>query len=180
MYKPSFGWLDEREDIDTIPNFPVIDPPDPPLDVISRTQQEMALEALTPYHRKIFTFMVFHPVRPGEARALRRKDFNLENMTVHIQRAFSKKVEKCRKGKKDYYLPISSRFDISLLNNMLPEAFVFLNEEGRPYRTENLRRIWHRACKRAGVCGRRRKRTDNGGTESGDDGTGLKFVVVTF
>ncbi len=95
--------------------------------------------------------MVFHPVRPGESRALRRKDFNLENMTVHIQRAFSKKVEKCRKGKVDYYLPISSRFDISILKNMLPEAFVFLNEEGRPYKPENLRRIWHRACKKAGV-----------------------------
>jgi integrase/recombinase XerD len=143
------SWLYRRETIAKIPVFPKVSPPDPVIECISRSAQERVLEHLKAH--PIFSFMVYHPVRPGEARALRRKHFDLDVMTVHIAEAFSLKELRSRKSKKDYYLPISAKFDVSLLKGKFPEAFVFVNQAGRPYKAENLRRIWHRACKKAGV-----------------------------
>jgi integrase len=144
-----FSYLYRREAINRIPVFPQITPPESPIECISRTDQEKALGQLRQH--PIFSFMVYHPIRPGEARALKVKDFNLEDMTVHIERAFSLKELRSRKNKKDYYLPIASAFDISVLKGKLPETFVFTNQAGRPYKAENLRRIWHRACEKAGL-----------------------------
>ena len=146
-----FTYIFRRETIARIPVFPKIQPPDVPIECISRTDQEKVLTALSECHRPFFTFLVYHPVRPGEARALRRKHFDLETMTVHIAEAFSLKEIRSRKNKKDYYLPVSAHFDISCLRDKLPEAFIFVNQCGRPYKAENIRRIWHRACKKAGV-----------------------------
>jgi len=143
------SWLYRRETIAKIPLFPKITPPDPVIECISRDAQERVLEHLK--HYPVFAFMVYHPVRPGEARALRRKHFDLDAMTVHIENAFSLKEIRCRKSKKDYYLPISAKFDIGVIKDKLPEAFIFTNQCGRPYKAENIRRIWHRACKKAGV-----------------------------
>jgi integrase/recombinase XerD len=144
-----FAYLHRREAIHRIPVFPIITPPEVPIACISRSDQEKTLEYLKKH--PIFSFMVYHPVRPGEARALKVKDFNLQDMTVHIERAFSLKELRSRKNRKDYYLPIAGAFDISVLKNKLPEAFVFTNQEGRPYKAENIRRIWHKACKKAGT-----------------------------
>lgn len=144
-----FSYLYRRETTNRIPVFPKITPPEPSIECISRTDQEKALQHLM--HHPIVSFMVYHPIRPGESRALKVKDFNLEDMTVHIERAFSLKELRSRKNKKDYYLPIASAFDTSVLKGKFPDAFVFTNQAGRPYKAENLRRIWHRACKKAGV-----------------------------
>lgn len=145
------SWLLRREAIAKTPAFPAINPPDPVIECISRELQERVLEALPEAHRPFFSFLIYHPVRPGEARALRRRHFNLENMTVHIAEAWSLKEIRPRKNKRDYYLPLSDRFDISLLSDKLPEAFAFTNQAGRTYKAENIRRIWHRACMNAGV-----------------------------
>jgi len=143
------SWLYHRETISKIPIFPKITPPDPTIECISRNAQERVLDHLK--HHPIFAFMVYHPVRPGEARALRKKHFDLDSMTVHIEQAFSLREIRCRKSKKDDYLPVSAKFAVSVLKDKLPEAFVFTNQYGRPYKSENIRRIWHRACKKAGV-----------------------------
>jgi integrase len=132
------SWLYRREVITKIPVFPQIAVPDSVIQCISRNAQERVLDHLKKH--PIFSFMVYHPVRPGEARALRRKHFDLETMTVHIEQAFSLKEIRCRKSKKDYYLPISAKFDISCLQNKFPETFIFTNQEGRPYKSENIRR----------------------------------------
>jgi integrase len=144
-------WLYRREVITRIPEIPEIAVADPTIQCISREDQMKAVEKMKPNHRPFFSFLVYHPVRTGEARALRRKHFNLDDMTVHISDAWSLKEIRCRKSRKDYYLPISQHFDLTILRDKLPEAFVFINEAGRPYKAENIRRIWHRACKRAGV-----------------------------
>lgn len=87
----------------------------------------------------------------GEARALRVKYIDLQTWTVHIAETFSLKQIRARKSKKDYILPLSPRFSPAILKGKLPDAFVFVNEYGRPYKAENIRRIWQRACKRAKV-----------------------------
>lgn len=145
------SWLLRRETIAKMPIFPAIHPPDPIIECISRELQEKVLEALSEAHRPFFSFLVYHPIRPGEARALRRKHFNLDDMIVHIAEAWSLKEIRSRKNKKDYYLPLLDKFDIMILNDKLPEAFIFTNQAGRPYKAENIRRIWHKACKKAEV-----------------------------
>ena len=144
-------WLYRREVISRIPDFPVFNLAEPVIQCISRDSQVAVLDHISPRHRPVFEFLVYHPVRPGEARALRLKHFNLDEMTVHIAEAWSLDQLRTRKNKRDYYLPISQHFDVSVLQSKLPEAFIFCNVTGRSYTQENLRRIWHRACKKAGV-----------------------------
>jgi len=38
-----------------------------------------------------------------------------------------------------------------MLKDKLPEAFVFTNQVGKPYRANDLRKIWNRARTKAGV-----------------------------
>ena len=144
-------WLHKRGDLPVMPEFKPVIPPDPIIHIIDKEDAEKALAQLSPYHYRVFHFLVLHPVRPGEARALKAKDFNLKSMSIHIERAWSLKELRSRKGKKDYILPLHEDFDLSFLSKKFGEDFVFLNEHGRPYKSENLRRIWHRACKKAGV-----------------------------
>lgn len=146
-----FTWLYRREAIRKIPVFPVISPPDPVITVINKDAQLKILDCLHPRHKPIFSFMMLHPVRMGEARALRVKDFNMEDITVHIHRAFSLKEERARKNKKDYRLPVNERFDTDCLKDKLPEAYAFVNRSGRPYSGEGLRKLWHKARIKAGV-----------------------------
>ncbi len=66
-------------------------------------------------------------------------------MTIHISRAFSEKELRSRKNKKPYYLPISNKFDISILKDKLPEAFIFTNTYGKPYSSWYPSELWRRA-----------------------------------
>lgn len=149
--KTFFNWLSRRETLGRIPVFPSIDVPEVPIHVISRETMARAIEALDAHHRPIFRFMMLHPVRTGEARALKVKDFDLNAFTVHIERAFSLKELRSRKNKRDYYLPIHRAFDISILRGKLPEAWVFTNKTGQPYSSEGLRKLWHRARVKVGI-----------------------------
>lgn len=144
-------WLHRRGDLPSLPVFKPIIPPSPVIHVIDKEDARKAIDKLSLHHRKVFSFMILHPVRPGEVRALKASDFNLKNMTVHISRAFSLKELRSRKSKKDYILPIHPDMDLSFLDKKFGEDFAFLNEHGRPYKSENLRRIWHRACKKAEI-----------------------------
>lgn len=151
MLKNFILWLIDREMLLRRPKFPVISPTDPEIKWISKEDQMKALEYLDPYHKPIFEFMMFHPIRPGEVRALKVKDFDPNNRTVHICRAWSLKELRSRKNKKPYYLPLSVRFDTDILKDKLPEAFIFTNKAGRPYTSEGLRRLWHKASGKAGL-----------------------------
>ncbi|HUO77832.1 MAG TPA: tyrosine-type recombinase/integrase, partial [Thermodesulfovibrionales bacterium] len=144
-------WLYTRETIKRVPVFPKITPPKPPIDWITRNEQMKILAFINSHHRPIFEFLYYHPVRVGEARALRRKHFKLDIMAVHVCEAFSLKETRSRKNKEPYYLPIAKRFNLDVLKDKLPEAFVFTNKAGRPYTSEGLRKIWHRATKKAGL-----------------------------
>ncbi len=144
-------WLYQREAIARVPSIPKISPPEPPIYIITREAQIKILDCMDVHHRPIFHFLMLHPVRPGEARALKVKDFDFEKMVVHIERTIDEFGERKRKNKKDYYLPVSPEFDLSILKNRFPDEYVFLNKAGRPYHPESMRKIWHRARKKAGI-----------------------------
>ncbi len=150
-FRSFFTWLHRRETISRIPLFPVLDVPEHGIEVITPEAMAAVISQLDQHHQPIFAFMAMHPVRTGEARALKVKDFDLDKMTVHIERAWSLKEIRSRKNKKDYYLPIHEGFDLSILRGKLPEAWLFTNKAGHPYTSEGLRRRWHEARIKAKV-----------------------------
>ncbi len=151
MLKNFCNWLFRTEILLRMPQFPSIDVEEKPIEWITKEDQFKILHQIKECHKPIFSFMMYHPVRPGEARALKVKDFDTENMIVLISKTWSLDEIRQRKGKKPYYLPISAHFDLSLLDNKLPDAFVFTNEHGRPYIDSYLKKIWHKAREKAGV-----------------------------
>ncbi len=151
MLKNFCYYLLRREILARMPYFHVLSPPEPPIVWISKEDQGKIIEHILAPFRPIFYFLMYHPVRISEATALKIKDFNLQDRSVHICRAFSVNELRPRKNKKSYYLPLSSQFDVSILKNKLPEAFAFNNSVGKPCQGNTLRKTWNRACKRAGI-----------------------------
>lgn len=151
MLKNFCHWLQDRDILIRVPKFPEISPELPVITWTTKDVQLKVLTAIPEKDRAIFRFAIYHPIRPGELRALRVKDFLVSDGLVNISRAFSLKEERSRKNKKPYYLPLSATFDRGVLKGKLPEAFVFLNAIGRPYTSSGLRKIWQRACRHAQV-----------------------------
>ena len=83
--------------------------------------------------------------------ALKKKDIDIEKGIILICRAVSKGVLRPRKNKKPYHLPLWSGFNLSLLADKLPEAFVFTNQHGKPHTPNMLRKNWNRYCRKVGV-----------------------------
>jgi integrase len=151
MLKNFCNWLFKRETLLRMPQFPTLSPSEPPIHWIDKEQQLQLLDAIPLNHRPIFEFLIYHPIRPGEVRALKVKDVNIKDMTIHICRAWSLKSLRSRKNKKPYYLPLSQKFNLDILRDKLPEAFLFTNTFGNPYTDSRLRKIWKSACKNAGI-----------------------------
>jgi len=149
-------WLRDRDVLLRVPVFPQISPAQSVITWTTKDVQLKILAAVPEKDQPIFHFNIYHPIRPGELRALKVKDFDVKDFDVdagivQISRAFSLGIERPRKNKKPYCLPLSSTFDRSVLKGKLPEAYVFLNAIGRPYTASGLRKIWQRACKNAEV-----------------------------
>lgn len=140
-------WLYQREILAKVPVFPVITPPEPSIKFITKKAQLKYLEYIPELHRPLFAFLMYHPVRPGEACALQMKHFDTVNAVVEISQAVGYKKEiKPRKNKKPYYLPISRHFDLSILKDKLPESYVFTHK-GKLYNSNTLGDIWRDSIK---------------------------------
>jgi len=151
MLKNFCYWLFRRDQLLRMPQFTAISVPEKPIKWISKESQLKALSFIDPHHKPIFEFLFYHPVRISEARALKVKDFNAENGTVYICRAWSCEELRSRKNKKPYYLPISRHFDLSALKDRLPEAFAFTNKIGEHYKLRKLSILWQKARIAAGL-----------------------------
>jgi integrase len=177
MLKNFCNWLNRREILLRVPQFPVLSPAEPPIEWICREDQVKILNHVPPYHQPIISFMMRHPIRSSEACALQRKHFNLENMSVHICQAFSLKEIRSRKNKKPYFLPLSHDFDINILKAKLPKAFVFTNTMGEPYTANRLRKIWDKARKKAGLTIKLKNATRHSvASQAVNEGTNLAVV----
>jgi integrase len=156
-FKTFLYWLKRREVIVRIPEFPKFDIPEPMIYPIDRnTQMEILTKIPRERARNIIEFLIHHPIRPGEARALQVHDFFFHdgNWYLWIRRTFSMKILKERKNKNPYVLPLSPHF-ISMLKRLckdkLPAAFIFTNQYGRPFSNESLQATWNNAKRRAGL-----------------------------
>jgi integrase len=102
--------------------------------------------------KDIIEFLIHHPIRPGEARALQVEDVLLKERHIWIRKTFSMKTLKNRKNRLEYILPLSPYF-LSMMErlckNKLPKAFVFTNEFGKPFSNESLEGAWNNGKKKA-------------------------------
>lgn len=147
----------DLEIINVVPHFPVIDIPLPETTWLSPKMQMAAFDCVPDIDKPIIAFLMLTGCRPGEARALKCKDINLQSRSITIFATFSGTVyRRKRKGKKSKPLPIPIHPEIfeyvrHRVENNLPEAFVFTSKSGDYYRETYLRCVWKNAKKDVGL-----------------------------
>ena len=144
-----YAW--RNEDIPSVPPFPVLSYELPEIEYLEFEQQEKVLAEISERHRPIFQFMQEYGGRPGEARAL-QKDC-LVNGEFLIKRAFSENtLQQKTKTKRIRRYEVTPFFQ-QVLDGIPPHlsAFVFVRDDGKPYTSKNLNKIWHEACSKVGI-----------------------------
>ena len=132
-----------------MPAFPEVEVAQPKTNWLSPEVQRRAFEGVPEDDKPIIAFLMLSGCRPGEARALKCKDVDLENGIITVSATFSNEIyREKRKGKKakSVVIPIHPEMFAYLKNrveNNLPSAFVFINSRtGQRYYEKKLRRIW--------------------------------------
>jgi integrase len=147
----------DLEILNVVPHFPVIEI-DPPITTWLTRETQIAVFSHVPdFDKPVIAFLMLTGCRPGEARALKCKDIDLERGLITISATFSSSVyRKKRKGKKSKPLvtpihPEILEYIKYRVENNLPEAFMFTNREGRHYAETGLLDIWRRVREKVGL-----------------------------
>ncbi|MFC1552021.1 tyrosine-type recombinase/integrase [Candidatus Latescibacterota bacterium] len=144
-----YAW--RNEDLLKVPPFPELSYTLPEIEFITLEQQNTILSFVPERHRPIFQFMMEYGCRPGEVRAMQGDC--IKDGQIHIRRAFSNNIlcEKTKTGKTRRY-PITSYIQEVLDNIPLHiSPFLFVRDDGKPYTSKDLNKIWHEACEKAGI-----------------------------
>ena len=147
----------DLEIINVVPHFPVIDIPTPITTWLTTETQIAAFSQVPDLDKPIIAFLMLSGCRPGEARALKCSDVDLESGLITISATFSNAIyRKKRKGKKSKPVVIPIHPEIleyikHRVENNLPEAFVFTNREGRHYAETGLLDVWRRVREKVGL-----------------------------
>jgi len=131
-----------------------------PIKWLPEDRQMAIINAIPEVHRPIFLFLKLHLRRPGEACALKWRDYDGINNIFTIRSSISagRLVESTKTGA-EHIIPCHSHFlqTIKLLRSGNSDglyAFVFRNSRakncGKRYSNNALNRIWRNACKRTG------------------------------
>jgi integrase len=151
-----FATLLELERIVKMPGFPSITIERKVPKWTDRASQVDILAAIPEEDRDIFNFLSFQGLRPGEARALKIKDFDLEDESFTTARTFSdRKIVDRTKSKvvrpraiNPVLMPMLWR----LCEERHPEAFIFINQRTKkPYSEDATFDIWDKARKSKGL-----------------------------
>jgi integrase len=157
-FKTFMYWLkNELEVLDRVPSFPIIDVKRYEYTWFSAEDQIRILEHIEEDDRPIIAFLMLHGCRPGEGRALKVKNINIERKSIMINSTFSgKEIRDRRKGRgaRDLEIPIHPEmleYFYGRANNH-PEAFVFTNpKKGTYYSRYAIERIWQRVREKANL-----------------------------
>jgi len=144
--------------VPNLPELPEIEVLEPPIKWVSLDSQTQILNNIPADDTPIIQFLMLHPVRPGEARALRCKYVHLAEGVIEIVATFSRNVYRVkRKGKhsKSYALPIHSEmydYLARMVMNNHPEAYVFVNPHTGGYFSQSaLSGVWSRVRAKMGI-----------------------------
>ncbi|MCF6147656.1 MAG: tyrosine-type recombinase/integrase [Candidatus Kuenenia sp.] len=140
---------DDLEIISVVPGFPKIEQQPPKTTWLTPEVQQRLYESIPDEDKPIFAFLILSGCRPGEARALRCKDINLDLQIITISATFSGRVyRETRKGRgsRNATIPIHPEmlgYIKNHIENCLPSNYVFLNPRTGKYYSENtLKKIW--------------------------------------
>lgn len=95
--------------------------------------------------------MMDNGTRVGEARAL-MKD-KIKNNHIVIDMTFSDNdLKLCSDNKQGGEIGLTE-YTKTILKNITPHLgqFIFVRDDGKSYTNKNLNKIWHKACKQAGI-----------------------------
>ena len=159
LFKTFLYYLkNDLEVIDKVPSFPQIEITEPQIRWVHAKDQVTLYEKVPDEDKAIMGFLMLHGCRPGEARAIKCKDVDLNGQAISIHATFSNNVyREKRKGKraKPYTIAIHPEmldFVTERVRSSHPEAFLFVNPRtGKCYYETVLRRIWNRVRKQAGI-----------------------------
>jgi integrase len=160
VFKAFLNWCrEELEILDIVPAFPRVICPEPKTRWLSNDAQIEVFKCVPEMDRPIVQFLMLHPCRPGEARALRCCDVDSENMTITVSATFSKNTfQQKRKGRESRSVTIPvhpEMFDFlaEKVTSHLPHSFIFVNPRtgGTPYSQDALGRLWRNVRKAVGL-----------------------------
>jgi integrase len=146
-----------RKMLKTIPCFPDIDIPEPITTWLTPETQKVVFSHVPDTDKPIIAFIILSGCRPGEARALKCRDVNLEHGMITISATFSGPVYRQKRkgqGAKKPKIPIHPEifeFVKQRVENSLPEAFVFVSDTGRHYSAAKFYRMWGAVREKSGL-----------------------------
>lgn len=150
----------DLEIIDVVPSFPAVEVPDAAFRWLGQKDQADLFEKVPDQHKPIIAFLMLHGCRPGEARALKCKNIDLEHESITIAATFSGGVYcERRKGRGARLLVIPIHGEMleyltDRVQNSHPEAYLFINPgTGRPYSESMMWKLWNRVRTAAGLGG---------------------------
>jgi integrase len=155
VFKVFMNYLkNDLEIIVKVPKFPEIDVPIPSIKWVHSEDQITLYEYVGDEDKPIIGFLMLHGCRPGEARAIKCKDVDLETRSIKCHATFSKNTyRERRKGKKSkpYIIAIHPEmvdFVSETVKGSHPEAFLFTNvHTGTAYSQEAIFRVWENVRK---------------------------------
>lgn len=159
LFKTFLRYLkNDLEILDNVPAFPQVETSQPKTNWLSSEVQQRVFESIPEDDKPIIAFLILSGCRPGEARALKCKDVDLEHGMIIISATFSNEIyREKRKGKKakNAIIPIHPEIFEYLKNrieNNLPSAYVFINSRTKQrYYEKKLRRIWNAVKEKVGL-----------------------------
>jgi integrase len=151
-----FGYLKHRGDIKVSLDMPEIEVPTRDLWILDGAQQEAIISKVDPHDQLILRLQAQVGVRPCEVCSLRARD--IVGGSIFFQRSIDNEgnVRDRTKRNKVYRKPVPADLAEAIaeqLRDKLPEAWLFLNRRGHPYRPGHLARIWRQAARAAGFAG---------------------------
>ena len=159
IFKTFMNYLHtDLELINSVPPFPTIEYTEKAFKWVSAEDQVRLYNMVPDQDKPLIAFLMLQGCRPGEARALKCKDVDLEHAAITVTATFSENTYRPRrKGKraKPYTIPIHPEAYDHIAQRVkasLPEAFLFTNpNNGKPYSEKVIERIWHTVREQAKI-----------------------------
>lgn len=141
----------DREDITRVPKFPKVKTADPQVKWIDPEAQDIILAQFKDLVRRAFFAVLVHMgIRPGEARALKWEDIDLEHDLLHIHAAMDLGYFRMTTKEQDErWLPIPLELKEILGGLKRGIGYVFTLRE-RPYAQQRIGKWWRQAAAAAG------------------------------
>ncbi len=147
----------DLELLNVVPHFPIIEISPPKTTWLTPETQKTVFNYVPDIDKPIIAFLMLSGYRPGEARALKCKDVDIEKGLITISATFSNTIyRQKRKGQrsKKAIIPIHQEIFEYIkcrVESNLPEAYIFINQAGRHYSETGLIVLWRMVREKAGL-----------------------------